>query len=281
VPDYGFAQKEADRESGLQFFEARYLAGSLARFLSADPLKLNASAGNPQGFHPYAYTANNPLRRLDPMGLDLWDWAGDVAGGAWSYAAEKVDYVVENPGKTVAIVFVGTVTAPVTGGAALIYGVGSTAYGAADSLIQAATGEDFSSDGYQSLSDKQRREQLGRGIVQSVETGVQIAGAKSVPKNVVPKKNFSPAAHAKTQPVWVVDKTQPVWVVDKTQPGWVLGKTQMPPKTRAEANVQIQLHNNFILREVKRRGGIVSAKTYKAIERAADFWIGKIDQFLD
>ena len=78
---YKFTQKERDRESGLHYFEARYLAGSLDRFLSVDakyssPDALNeADVGrflsNPQEMNLYAYTRNNPLYQVDPTGLDV------------------------------------------------------------------------------------------------------------------------------------------------------------------------------------------------------------------
>jgi RHS repeat-associated protein len=38
---YSFTQKERDRESGLQYFEARYLSGPLSRFVVVDPKYAN------------------------------------------------------------------------------------------------------------------------------------------------------------------------------------------------------------------------------------------------
>jgi RHS repeat-associated protein len=68
---YKFTQKERDRESGLHHFEARYLAGAMSRFLSADPMYANtdSSAGDPQAMNLYAYVRNNPLQYTDPTGL--------------------------------------------------------------------------------------------------------------------------------------------------------------------------------------------------------------------
>ncbi|MBE0540506.1 MAG: VCBS repeat-containing protein [Verrucomicrobia bacterium] len=86
---YKFTQKERDRETGLHYFEARYLGGSLARFLSADPKYLhpdklsgddfNSFAARPQIANLYAYVTSNPLKYADPTGLELWipfvdDW---------------------------------------------------------------------------------------------------------------------------------------------------------------------------------------------------------------
>ncbi len=78
--NYGFTQKERDRESGLHYFEARYLAGSLARFISADPkfthpdslssAELDAFLRRPQKLNPLAYVLNQPLNHTDSTGLD-------------------------------------------------------------------------------------------------------------------------------------------------------------------------------------------------------------------
>lgn len=75
--DYRFTQKERDKESGLNYFEARYLRSQLARFLTTDPLvraphSLGAQA-NPQVLHPYSYALNSPLRFIDPTGKQPFD----------------------------------------------------------------------------------------------------------------------------------------------------------------------------------------------------------------
>jgi RHS repeat-associated protein len=77
---YGFTQKETDRESGLNYFEARYHSGPLARFLSFDPMiqRLDALKADelrnvltqPAKFNPFVYALNNPLRYTDPDGRD-------------------------------------------------------------------------------------------------------------------------------------------------------------------------------------------------------------------
>jgi RHS repeat-associated protein len=69
---YKFTQKERDRETGLHYFEARYLAGTISRFLSVDPMYANteSAADDPQALNLYAYVRNNPLQYTDPTGLD-------------------------------------------------------------------------------------------------------------------------------------------------------------------------------------------------------------------
>jgi RHS repeat-associated protein len=78
---YKFTQKERDRESGLHYFEARYLTGGLARFMTQDPKYANPDAlaaedaaaflATPQTMNMYAYAGNNPLSYVDPTGLDV------------------------------------------------------------------------------------------------------------------------------------------------------------------------------------------------------------------
>jgi RHS repeat-associated protein len=98
---YQFAQKERDRESGLHYFEARYLAAVFGRFASPDPKyaspgelsapELPAFLGQPQKLNLYAYALNNPVRYNDPTGLDEAETMatiGDVTGLAASVAEE-------------------------------------------------------------------------------------------------------------------------------------------------------------------------------------------------
>jgi RHS repeat-associated protein len=77
---YKFTQNERDRESGLHYFEARFLAGHLSRFITSDPKLANPDAipaderlsalSQPQKHNLYAYVLNNPLKYYDPTGLD-------------------------------------------------------------------------------------------------------------------------------------------------------------------------------------------------------------------
>jgi RHS repeat-associated protein len=71
--DYQFTQKEQDRESGLDYFEARYLNPLLGRFISPDPKADSDGRQNPQNGNCYAYAMSNPLKYLDPHGLFNWD----------------------------------------------------------------------------------------------------------------------------------------------------------------------------------------------------------------
>jgi len=64
-----FTGHERDEETGLDYMLARYYGSNLARFLSVDPVFGRQS--NPQSFNRYSYTLNNPLRYIDPDGLDV------------------------------------------------------------------------------------------------------------------------------------------------------------------------------------------------------------------
>ena len=66
---YKFSQKETDKETGLQYFEARYLDGALAKFLTVDPALQQLSLfEEPQRLNAYSYSLNRPLVYQDPTG---------------------------------------------------------------------------------------------------------------------------------------------------------------------------------------------------------------------
>jgi RHS repeat-associated protein len=68
-----FTGKERDAETGLDYFGARYFSGAQGRFTSADPYMPSADVKDPQSWNRYAYARNNPLRYIDPNGLDWSD----------------------------------------------------------------------------------------------------------------------------------------------------------------------------------------------------------------
>jgi RHS repeat-associated protein len=64
-------QKERDNESGLDYFGARYYSGPQGRFTGVDAGRVNKRhLANPQKWNRYAYTLNNPLKYIDPDGLE-------------------------------------------------------------------------------------------------------------------------------------------------------------------------------------------------------------------
>ena len=71
---YKFTGKERDTESGLDYFGARFYGSNSGRFISPDPSQLAfADPGNPQSFNLYSYVLNNPVRLVDPFGLQCSD----------------------------------------------------------------------------------------------------------------------------------------------------------------------------------------------------------------
>ena len=62
---YKFTGKERDNESNLDYFGARYYESSSGRWLSVDPM-----ANKYPGWSPYVYCHNNPLRLIDPNGME-------------------------------------------------------------------------------------------------------------------------------------------------------------------------------------------------------------------
>jgi RHS repeat-associated protein len=65
-----FTQKERDNESGLDYFGARYYSSAQGRFTTADFLIESARTAKPQSWNRYAYVLNNPIRLIDPDGLE-------------------------------------------------------------------------------------------------------------------------------------------------------------------------------------------------------------------
>ncbi len=64
---YMFQGRRLDAETGLYYFRNRMMSPELGRFVSRDPL------GYVDGYNLYEYGGGNPLKRLDPMGLDYID----------------------------------------------------------------------------------------------------------------------------------------------------------------------------------------------------------------
>lgn len=63
---FDYTNKEQDDESGLSYFEARYMSTDLGRFISEDPWEGDYS--DPQSLNKYAYARNNPIKFVDPDG---------------------------------------------------------------------------------------------------------------------------------------------------------------------------------------------------------------------
>jgi RHS repeat-associated protein len=67
-----FTGKERDAETGLDYFLARYYSGAQGRFTSVDPIWITKERMlDPQRLNLYGYGRNNPLRYIDPDGMDI------------------------------------------------------------------------------------------------------------------------------------------------------------------------------------------------------------------
>ena len=69
---YQFTQKEEDVETGLNYFEKRFQAANLGRFVSSDALSCAVDLRiqiEPQRLNAYAYCLNRPLISIDPTGM--------------------------------------------------------------------------------------------------------------------------------------------------------------------------------------------------------------------
>jgi RHS repeat-associated protein len=102
-----FTGKERDSETGLDYFGARYMSSAQGRFTSPDLLNLTeARLVNPANtLNKYIYGGNNPLKYVDPDGLDITlfyqpvqstldpnDW-GHVFIGAYNQQSSEVQFL--------------------------------------------------------------------------------------------------------------------------------------------------------------------------------------------
>ena len=82
--------KERDAESGLDYFGARYYASNMGRFMSTDPIWITKERlADPQRLNLYAYAVNNPLRYIDPDGMDVT--LGKCSGGSQQECFAQVE----------------------------------------------------------------------------------------------------------------------------------------------------------------------------------------------
>jgi RHS repeat-associated protein len=64
-----FTGQERDGETGLDEFGARYYRSGMGRFTGVDPV-MSGAFTHPQLWNRYAYALNNPLRMIDPNGMN-------------------------------------------------------------------------------------------------------------------------------------------------------------------------------------------------------------------
>jgi RHS repeat-associated protein len=122
---YQFTQKERDAETGLNYFEARYLGTAIGRFLSVDPITHIDTPPillEPQRLNIYGYCENRPFSNVDPSGRVSVELA---KYGATSIAVGVVGIALAIPtggaslGVASAITLSGAITGTALGSAAL------------------------------------------------------------------------------------------------------------------------------------------------------------------
>lgn len=103
VPGYAFDDKvrqkftgqPRDSESGLDFFSTRYASAAQGRFTGADQPLVGQWNEQPQSWHLYAYTSNNPVNRVDPNGQDWFTKEGEAP--VWIPCDSKGNCAVDPP----------------------------------------------------------------------------------------------------------------------------------------------------------------------------------------
>ena len=69
-----FTGYQKDKETGLDFAEARMYENRLGRFTAVDPLLASGLSEEPQTFNRYIYVSNRPMVKIDPTGQIMGDF---------------------------------------------------------------------------------------------------------------------------------------------------------------------------------------------------------------
>jgi RHS repeat-associated protein len=96
-PMWSFTGANGDTEPDLYDFQFRELHSSQGRWISPDPAGIAAgNPMNPQSLNRHAYVGNNPLRSVDPFGLDYEGFSVSFNGQITDYTS--VDVLGEDVG---------------------------------------------------------------------------------------------------------------------------------------------------------------------------------------
>ena len=152
----------ADAESGLLYLQARYYDPVTAVFVSVDALVSRTLAA-------YLYTSNDPLNRLDPVGLWDWGWSSDtwkIIGGV-ALVIGAVALLATGVG---AVVDVG-----ILGGFIAAEGTAATVGAIADGVAVGAGAAGFVADGL-ACAGHNDREACAGAVLNGIGLGGGVAG---------------------------------------------------------------------------------------------------------
>jgi RHS repeat-associated protein len=97
ITDRDFTGQRENMELGLLYYNARFYAPALGKFISADTIIPNPA--NPQSYNRYAYVLNRALNFTDPTGHRECDIAtGDCSGGPGSFTPPEPTYFRDHKG---------------------------------------------------------------------------------------------------------------------------------------------------------------------------------------
>lgn len=140
-----FGAKERDGETGLDYFLARYYAGTQGRFTSVDPENAGADEEDTQSWNGYAYARNNPLLFVDPDGREYYICGPNGCGTISDEEFYRERYRFRAPGNRLKF----------TGDSSGYYGSGN---------IYSEQGEHLAS--YRQISIDDRAHELAAGVQQ-------------------------------------------------------------------------------------------------------------------
>lgn len=131
------------KETGLDYFGARYFSGAPGRFTTVDPESASASLFNPQSWNAYSYTLNNPLKYVDPDGEvpllvtgAIGAGIGAVGGAGFNFVSQWISAGGDLSRISGKQVFSAALGGAVQGGlAGLTLGVGTAAVGIGEAAL--------------------------------------------------------------------------------------------------------------------------------------------------
>lgn len=88
----GFTGGVVEQSSSLLYLQARYYQPGLGRFVSTDPIVQDVY--NPITWSPYTYCADNPASYVDPTGMGLFSFLGNVVSDVVNFVGGAVKAVV-------------------------------------------------------------------------------------------------------------------------------------------------------------------------------------------